>query len=130
VGRRFVVLVSALPLVVGGVAFLASNSVATSNAGGTEAAVVIDTALTPATAGVAPGYDITMSATLAAQGLPLSGQSVAFATGGESCSAVTDSTGTASCTADNITSQPSSYTANFAGVGPLRPSSAAGQVGS
>jgi hypothetical protein len=130
--RRLVAVVFAAPIVVGGTVFLASNSVAPSNAGAADVTVAINTSLASATAEVADaasGYDVTMSATLTGQGLPLSGQSVSFVTGAESCSATTGSTGIASCTT-NTAAQSPSFTATFAGSGPFQQSFVTGQVGS
>jgi hypothetical protein len=125
--------VVAVPVVAISVAYLASSDVPLTDAGVTQAPVSISTtvAAAPATMGAdaTSGYDTVLSATLTGQGLPVVGQTILFTIGGQTCSASTDASGSASCGVQNLALPPSSYSATFAGNVPFAPSSATGSVG-
>ena len=127
-------LVMALPIAALGVVYLAASEVPLTDAGVTQVPVAVSTTLDAAaatmTADPTSGYDAVLSATLTTQGLPVVDQTIAFAAGGQTCSASTDALGTASCSVDNVAVAPSSYSATFTGNGSFGPSSATGGVDS
>jgi hypothetical protein len=131
---RFPLLVLAVPMAAVGVVYLAASDVPQTDAGVAQLPVsvstTLDAAAATATADASSGYDVVMSATLTGQGLPVVGQTIAFAAGGQTCSASTDALGTASCGLDNVAAVPSSYSATFAGNGGFATSSSTGSVGS
>lgn len=131
---RFPLLVLAVPMAAIGVVYLAASDVPQTNAGVTQLPVsvstTVDAAAATATADATSGYDVVMSATMTGQGLPVVGQTIVFAAGGQTCSASTDAQGTASCGVDNVAVAPSSYSATFTGNGAFAASSATGSVGS
>jgi hypothetical protein len=131
---RFPLLMLAVPVAAIGVVYLAASDVPPTNAGVAALPVSVSTTLDAAAATVSPdatsGYDVVMSATMTGQGLPVVGQTIVFAAGGQTCSASTDALGTASCGVDNLAAAPTSYSATFAGNGAFAATSAAGSVSS
>ena len=130
---RLPFLALAVPVAAISVVYLATSDVPLTDAGVTQAPVSVSTSVvaapTTTSADATSGYDVVMSATLTGQGLPVVGQTILFATGGQTCSASTDASGSASCGVQNIASPPPSYSATFAGNAPFAPSSATGRVG-
>jgi hypothetical protein len=97
-------------------------------------AVSVSTVLgaSPATAtpDATSGYDISMSVSLTGQGNPVVGQTISFATGGQTCTGSTNATGTASCQVSGVGGPPSSYSATFGGDGAFAATSTSGSVDS
>jgi hypothetical protein len=126
--------VLAFPIAATGVAYLAASDVPLTDAGVTQAPVAVstnlDAAATTITVDATSGYDAVLSATLTTQGLPVVNQTIAFAAGGQACTASTDALGTASCGVDNLAVAPTSYSATFTGNGSFGASSSTGSVDS
>ena len=137
--RRMLAMALALPLVVSGTAFMASNTVPASNAGSAQVDVQLPTSLSAGAATIRLrddeiGYELTgVTAALTSEGTALVGQQVTFSAGGETlCTATTQAGGIAACPDPVVldTEEPASYTATFAGHGPLHGSTGAETVSS